>query len=267
MKTLRLLAAAFISATSAYSTIVDYAPTRDTFMRGVANTDLHGSSTNGRASKAFLDFYLSDFNRSAILSAIETEIGHSLTLADMDNIEISWSLFSNDFQGYQPTALSRPAVFQGTQDWVEGTDTTNGATKGYAFYDPANPANSLQWKNRSDTPVAGFFNLDKVENSAFEEWGGDPYNYRKWVLDDFVAFTYLTDPLSLGLFLNASDQGNDGNDLAKYNNTEVFSRETTNTARLPFLEVIVIPEPSASSILGFAVLMAARRRRSLGVER
>jgi hypothetical protein len=146
MKTLRLLASAFISVTSAYATIVDYAPTRDTFMRGVANTDLHGSSTNGRASKAFLDFYLSDFNRSTILTAIESEIGHSLTLADMDNVEISWSLFSNDFQGYQPTSLSRPAVFQGTQDWVEGTDTTNGATKGYAFYDPANTANSLPWE-------------------------------------------------------------------------------------------------------------------------
>jgi hypothetical protein len=110
-------------------------------------------------------------------------------------------------------------------------------------------------------------NLDKVENSAFEEWGGEPYTYRKWVLDDSVALTYLTDPLSLGLFLNASDAGNDGNDLAKYNNTEVFSRETTNTARLPFLEVVVVPEPTASSILGFALLITARRRRSLNVER
>jgi hypothetical protein len=58
-----------------------------------------GSSTNGRASKAHLDFYLSDFDRAAIVSAIELENGHPLTFDDMAGIEIIWSLFSNGFQG------------------------------------------------------------------------------------------------------------------------------------------------------------------------
>jgi hypothetical protein len=258
-----LVAVAFLTAFSNAS-IVSYEPTRDTFMRG-SPTDLHGSSTNGRASKAFLDFYLSDYDRSLIVRGIESEIGHALTFDDMNDVEISLNLFSNDFQGYQPTALSRTAVFQGTQNWVEGSDTTAGATKGYALYDPTNAANNLSWTNRSGSPVASFLNLDKVENAAFEEWGGQAYTYRKWVLDDIVAFTYLTDPLSLGLFLNASDVGNDGNDLAKYNNTEVYSRETTNTSRRPFLEVIVVPEPTSVSTLAFGMLFVGRlvlRRRS-----
>ena len=260
MRTVPILIAVLYPWVAAFGTIVDYAPTRDTFMRGITPTELHGSSTNGRASKAFLDFYLSDFDRPAILGAIETELGHPLTLGDMTDIEISWNLFSNDLQGYQPTALSRPAVFQGTQNWIEGSDTTGGATKGYALYDPTNPANNLQWTNRSGTPVSTFLALDKVENAAFEEWGGQAYTYRKWILDDDVAFAYLTDPLSLGLFLNASDVGNDGNDLAKYNNTEVYSRETTNTSRLPYLEVTVVPEPKGAGLLAVVLLCALRRR-------
>jgi hypothetical protein len=260
MRTLPFLAVNLVTASLANATVTDYQPTRDTFMRG-GLTDLYGSSTNGRASKAYLDFYLSDFDRAAIVSAIELEVGHSLTFDDMAAIEMVWSLFSNDFQGYQPTALSRPAVFQGVQGWIEGTNSTSGATKGFAFYDPSNPANNLSWKNRAGVDVATFLNLDKVENANFEEWGGVPYTYREWVLDDSVAFAYLTDPLSLGLFLNASDVGNDGNELAKYNNTEVYSRETTNTSRLPFLRVIVIPEPSSTSLCALAALLTGLRRR------
>jgi hypothetical protein len=247
-----------ISAPVADSSIVNYAPTRDTFMRGT-NTDLHGTSTNGRASKALLDFYITDFDRAAILTAIQTELGHSLTLADMADVEISWHLFSNDSQGYQPTSLSRPAVFQGTQNWIEGTNTTSGATKGFAIYDPANTANTRPWTDRSGATITGFLNIDKVENASFEEWGGQPFTYREWILDDSVAFAYLTDPLTLGLFLNATDAGNDGNQNAKYNNTEVFSRETTNTARLPFLEVVVVPEPTVVSCLALGLLMRGRR--------
>ena len=262
MRFLLFFAAAGLTFTgSATATIVDYAPTRDTFMRGVTPTELHGSSPNGRASKAYLDFYLADFDRAVILSSIEAEIGHPLTIDDMADVKLSWNLFSNDFQGYQPTALSRPAVFQGTQDWTEGSDTTAGATKGFALYDASNAANNLQWTNRSGTPVATFLDLDKVENASFEEWGGDPYTYRAWMLDDSVAFAYLTDPLTLGLFLNASDAGNDDNDLAKYNNTEVFSRETTNTSRLPYLEVVVVPEPTTSALLSLALLSTFRRRK------
>jgi hypothetical protein len=260
MRIVPFIAVTLLTASLANATVIDYLPTRDTFMRG-GLTDLHGSSPNGRASKAYLDFYLSDFDRAAIVNAIELEIGHPLTFDDMSLIEIIWSLFSNDFQGYQPTALSRPAVFQGVQGWIEGTDSTSGATKGFAFYDPSNPANNLTWKNRAGVDVATFLNLDKVENPFFEEWGGAPYTYRDWVLDDTVAYAYLTDPLSLGLFLNASDVGNDGNDLAKYNNTEVYSRETTNTSRLPFLRVIVIPEPSSVSLWALAALLASQRRR------
>jgi hypothetical protein len=260
MRTLPFIGITLVMASLAKATVIDYLPTRDTFMRG-GPTDLHGSSPNGRASKAYLDFYLSDFDRAAIVSAIESEMGHPLTFDDMAGIEILWSLFSNDFQGYQPTALSRPAVFQGIEGWIEGTNSTAGATKGFAFYDPSNPANNLTWKNRSGVDVATFLNLDKVENASFEEWGGVPYTYREWALDDAVAFAYLTDPLSLGLFLNASDVGNDGNDLAKYNNTEVYSRETTNTSRLPFLRVIVVPEPSSVSLWALAALLASQRRR------
>jgi hypothetical protein len=251
---------ALMSASLAKAAVTNYAPIQDTYMRG-GLTDLHGTSTNGRASKAFLDFYLSDFDRFAIVNAIQLELGHALTLGDFGEIEISWNLFSNDFQGYQPTSLSRVAVFQGTQAWIEGSNATNGATKGFALYDPAQPGNSLMWRDRSGNSVATFLNLDKVENAIFEEWGGSPYTYREWVLDDFVAFTYLTDPLSLGLFLNASDFGNDGNELAKYNNTEVYSRETTNTSRLPFLKVTVVPEPAALGLLGLGVLLIAQRRR------
>jgi hypothetical protein len=259
MKTVLFLAAALIATSSAPATIVTYLPTRDTFMRG-SPTDLHGSSVFGRASKTSLDFYLSDFDRVAIVGAIEGEIGHPLTMDDMANIEISWSLYSNDSEGYQPTALSRPAVFQGQQDWTEGSDSTAGATKGYALYVPNDAANTRQWTNRSGAPVNGFINLDKVENAVFEEWGGQPFTYRKWVLDDNVAFAYLTDPLSLGLFLNASDQAVGDLD-AKYNNTEVYSRETTNTSRLPFLEVIVVPEPNTISVVAFGVLLVLRRSR------
>jgi hypothetical protein len=243
--------------------VTDYLPTRDSFMRGNP-TDLHGTSPNGRASKAFIDFYISDYDRTTINGSIEAELGHSLTFEDMENVQLSLNFFSNDFQGYQPTALSRPAVFQGTEDWVEGTDATFGATKAFAVYDPNDPSNNRTWKNRTGVDVAGFLNLDKVENAAFEEWGGSPYTYREWILDDAVAFAYLTDPLSLGLFLNGSDQGNAGNELAQYNNTEVYSRETTNTGRLPFLRVTVdaIPEPASVMLLACGAARLGRRRRS-----
>ena len=256
--------AALLAATTCVdaAAVITYLPTRDTFMRG-APTDLHGSSPNGRASKAFLDFYISDYDRPQITAAIESELGHPLAIEDMENVELSLNLFSNDFQGYQPTALSRAAVFQGTEDWVEGTNATFGATKGFAVYDPGDPANQRTWKNRAGSDVAGFLDLDKVENASFEEWGGTPYTYREWILDDAVAFAYLTDPLSLGLFLNASDQGNAGNELAQYNNTEVFSRESTNTERLPFLRVTVVPEPASGSLLACGVaLLVGRCRRN-----
>jgi len=259
-----LTTAILVTSSAAHgAAVTDYLPTRDSFMRGNP-TDLHGTSPNGRASKAFIDFYISDYDRTAINGSIEAELGHSLTFEDMENVQLSLNFFSNDFQGYQPTALSRPAVFQGTEDWVEGTDATFGATKGFAVYDPNDPSNNRTWKNRTGVDVAGFLNLDKVENAAFEEWGGSPYTYREWILDGAVAFAYLTDPLSLGLFLNGSDQGNAGNELAQYNNTEVYSRETTNTGRLPFLRVMVeaIPEPGSVMLLACGAAWLGRRRRS-----
>ena len=262
MRTLAWLWLAVITAAATSSAaIVTYEPTRDTYMRG-GLTDLHGTSPFGRASKAFLDFYLSDFDRPAIINAINAELGHPFTFDDMTDIELSLNLFSNDSQGYQPTALSRPAVFQGTQDWFEGTNLTGGATKGYALYDPSDPLNNLAWRNRAGNAVNGFLNLDRVENAVFEEWGGSPFTYREWVLDDFVAFAYLTDALSLGLFLNASDQPNPGGIEAEYNNTEVYSRERTDPLQRPFLKVTVIPEPTAFALLGLSTVMALRRRRS-----
>jgi hypothetical protein len=261
-KLLLLGAAIFLMrGLAAGATIIDYLPTRDSFMRGNP-TDLHGTSPNGRASKAFLDFYISDYDRTAINAAIEAELGHPLMFEDMENVELSLNFFSNDFQGYQPTALSRPAVFQGTEEWIEGTDATFGATKMLAAYDPNDPSQNRSWKNIAGVDVA-FLNLDKVENAAFEEWGGSPYTYREWILDDAVAFAYLTDPLSLGLFLNASDQGNAGNELAQYNNTEIYSRETSAVERQPFLELTVIPEPASTALLGIGVALMARRRGAI----
>jgi hypothetical protein len=255
--TLALLAPFLANATI----VTTFEPTRDTFMRG-GPTDVHGTDINGRASKALIDFYLTDFDRVAIIGTIEAQLGHPFTFDDMADVEISWNLFSNDFQGYQPTALSRPAVFQGTQDWVEGMNGTGGATKDYALYVINDPANTVPWRNRAGDAVANFLALDKVENGVFEEWGGSPYSYREWALDDYVAFTYLMDPLSLGLFLNGSDLGNFDNELARYNNTEVYSRETTNLSRKPFLEVTVVPEPSACALSGFGALFALLRRRA-----
>jgi hypothetical protein len=110
--------------------------------------------------------------------------------------------------------------------------------------------------------VGGFLNLDRIQNAAFEEWGGEPYTYRKWVLDDDVAFAYLTDPLSLGLFLNSTDVGNEGNELAQYNNTEVFSREAADSSRHPFLQVEVVPEPSTSAVVALASMGMLLRRRA-----
>ena len=261
MRKLFFLASFFVSASlTVGATITDYAPTRDSYMRG-GPTDLHGDDPSGRASKSFLDFYIADFDRAAIKGAIEGQLGHPLAIEDMPGIELSLNLFSNDFEGYQPTALSRPAVFQGTQDWVEGTSATAGATKGFALYDPANNANNQTWKDRSGADVGGFLNLDKVENVNFEEWGGTPYSYRKWVLDGDVAFAYLTDSLSLGLFLNASDAGNAGNIDAQYSNNEIYSRDSTNPTVLPFLEVSVIPEAGPLSMLGLGTLILMRRRR------
>ena len=264
MKSIIILAAAAAAAATASSVasadVTTYLPTRDTFMRGVTDTELHGSDTNGRASKAFLDFYLTDFDRAAILASIEGQLGHALSPADMSDVELTWSLFSNDFQGYQPEALSRPAVFQGTQDWTEGTNSTAGATKGYAHWDP-DTQTGLRWRDRAGNEVSGFLALPEVQNANFEPWGGEPYTYRAWTLDDDVAFAYLTDPLSLGLYLNASDQG-PGDELADYNNTEVFSRETTNTSRLPFLQVTVVPEPGASVALLALLAVGLPRRRA-----
>ena len=263
MKTASWLLGLILIAPCLKGAVVTYEPTRDTYMRGLVEApQLHGSSPSGRASKAYLDFYISDYDRSAINGSIQAQLGRPLTEADMVNVELSLNFFSNEQQGYQPTAVSRPAVFQGTQDWVEGTNTTSGATKAYAFYDPANPANNQTWKDTAGIPVAQFFNLPRIENAVYEEWGGMSFTYRKWVLDDNVAFAYLTDPLSLGLFLNAFDPYPPGNDDANYNNTEVFSRETADLLQRPFLEVIVIPEPGFSALLmtGMLLVTAFRRR-------
>ena len=255
-----------VTSLAAAQVTTRYDPTRDTFMRGGATT-LHGTSANGRASKTDIDFYITDFDRASIRSAIEQALGHPLTEADMPNVEMKWHLFSNDFQNYKPRALSRPAVFQGTQDWTEGTNSTLGATKGYALWDPANPDGSLPWKRNDGTPLApsdrSFQMLDKVENLNFEQWGGEPYTYRAWALDDHVEYAYLTDPLSLGLFLNASADPAETDIDTQYSNTEVFSRETTNTSRKPFLEVTVVPEPATGAVAGLACVaaLAFRRRR------
>src|SRR5687767_1442967 len=102
MKCLSLLAGVLVIASSATAQVtISYEPTRDTFMRGGATT-LHGSSANGRASKTDIDFYITDFDRPSIKSAIERELGHALTLADMAAVEMKWYLFSNDFQNYKP---------------------------------------------------------------------------------------------------------------------------------------------------------------------
>jgi hypothetical protein len=234
-------------------------------MRGVEDPQqpqqLHGTSTSGRAAKSFGDFYITDFDRAAINASIAGQLGHALTVGDMANVKLSLNLFSNDFEGYQPTALARPAVFMGTRDWVEGTDTTVGATKNYAFYDPVTPANNLPWKNLAGTDVRWFLNLDKVENANFEEWGGQAFTYRQWRLDDNVAFTYLTNASALGLFLNASDAPNPGGDPAQYSNTETFSRERADPAVRPFLQVTVVPEPGSLSIFALGALLLAHRRR------
>jgi hypothetical protein len=262
MKTLACFVFLCFPLTIAQAAIVTFSPTQDTFMRGaISENQLNGAKPNGRASKTGIDFYLTDFDRQAIITRIESELGHPFSFADMADIEISWSLFSNDFQEYQPTALSRPAVFQGQQPWFEG-NALGGATKAYALYDPANPANNLPWRKRDGSTVTDFFRLDKVENAVFEEWGGAAYTWRKWVLDDFVAYTYLTDPLSLGLFLNASDLAVGTLD-AKYSNTEVYSKETGDPTRRPFLELIVVPEPASVGLLGFGVLVAGFRRRRI----
>ena len=264
MKTASWFLGLILMAACLRADVVTYEPTRDTYMRGaIGSPQLHGSSPSGRASKAFLDFYLSDYDRAAINGSIQAQLGHPLTQGDMVNVELSLNFFSNENQGYQPTALSRPAVFQGTQDWVEGTNTTSGAVKDFAFYDPANPANNQTWKDTAGNPVPQFFNLPRIENAVFEEWGGMSFTYRKWVLDDDVAYAYLTDPLSLGLFLNASDAPNPGGIDAQYNNTEVFSREFSDNLQRPYLEVIVIPEPGFSALLmtGTLLVTAMRRRR------
>src|SRR5688572_16230737 len=120
MKCVPFAAGVLLATSLAAAQVTTYQPTRDTFMRGGATT-LHGSSANGRASKTDLDFYITDFDRPAIRSAIEQALGHPLTAADMPNVQMTWYLFSNDFQNYKPRQLSRPAVFQGTQDWTEGT--------------------------------------------------------------------------------------------------------------------------------------------------
>jgi hypothetical protein len=250
--------------------VTDYTPTRDTYMRGDPADTIparHGSDETGRASKAFLDFYISDYDRPVIRAAIEAQLGHALSLADMPNVKLSLNFFSNDFEGYKPTALSAPAVFQGTQDWVEGTNETAGATKSYAVFDPDNPANNRRWKDISGNELTGlepiypFLRLNRVQNATFEQWGGQPFTYREWVLDDDVAFAYLTDPLSLGLFLNAFDDPNEPDIDAQYSNTEVFSRETSTPEQLPFLRVIVVPEPGLLSIVGLGALLLVSRRR------
>jgi hypothetical protein len=184
-----------------------------------------------------------------------------MTIDDMPNVRLSLNLFSNDFEGYQPTQLSRPAVFLGTEDWVEGSNSTFGATKNFAVYDPANPANNRTWKNIAGTDVQWFYQLDKIENATFEEWGGQPFTYRSWLLDDNVAFAYLTEPLARGLFLNASDGPNAGGIEAQYSNAETYSRETTDETVRPYLEVIVVPEAQSLILVGWGALMIARAPR------
>jgi hypothetical protein len=258
MKCLPFIAGVVLATSLAAAQVTTtYQPTRDTYMRGAVDSpQLHGLSPFGRASKTSLDFYLADFDRAAIRMAIEAQLGRPLT-PSMDDVELKWFLFSNDNQGYQPLALSRPAVFQGTQDWTEG-DAVQGATKAFAFYDGVGSPNNRQWTRNDGTPVAQFNNVDKVQNAMFEEWGGQAFTYRGWTLDDNVAYTYLTDPLSLGLFLNATDTTPHG-DAVNYNNTEVYSRDTTNVSRKPYLEVTVVPEPAGLGILGLGAIALMRR--------
>jgi hypothetical protein len=153
------------------------------------------------------------------------------------------------------------------QDWVEGPIPLWARRKGFAIYDPANAANNRPWKNNAGADVAGFSNLDRVQNLNFEQWGGQPFTYRKWFLDNAVAFAYLTDARSLGLFLNAFADPNEPDIDAQYSNTRSSAGRRPTTRGLPFLEVVVVPEPAVSGTLRFGRAGAAAGSASAAFSR
>ena len=107
----------------------------------VTPTELHGSDPSGRASKSFLDFYIADFDRAAIKGAIEGQLGHPLAIEDMPGIELSLNLFSNDFEGYQPTLCLVPPSFRARRTGSKGV------------LRPTAPRRALPFMTRLTTPT------------------------------------------------------------------------------------------------------------------
>jgi hypothetical protein len=259
-----------------------YLPTKDTFFReqgSVAGNDsvvFGASATNRGARDINLAFYLSDFDRAAIIADVRAISGNTLnplTLADMATVQLHWMVKANlsaegesvaQNQGYLDAAYSVSTLQTKTPNWTETNSTNNWVNW------TGDALTSTRWQDLSSADIVPSGTSGAINNKWHQRidqadpltvWGGtapadgSDLPHRDWVLSDALALDFLANPDVAGLAFIG--------DTNNSKNIEFWSREAANVADRPFLVVTsaAVPEPASLGLLSIGGLMLLRRRR------
>jgi hypothetical protein len=240
--------------------VESYKPTDDVFFRsGLAYTSV-GQTSNRLGKGSYVassshDGYLAVFNAATIKSNLESELGFTIDdVGDLANVTATWNLKWSGSADGSDLAEYTPAVFR---TGTVGPHPTRAdfyfADHGNSAINTADPAN-IPWTNLAGTAVGDFSDVNTaIRNASSTVWGTrDANSHKPFELDDAVLFALLTDSLSRGLTMVAAN--------TTPNNHNIFGVNSTD-ANDPFLQITVVPEPAAVSLLALGGLMALRRRR------
>ena len=255
-----LFAVAFAGVQQAWATV--FGATKDTcFNKGVPYNYYGTVATLPRAEKGgdpYWDvsngFMFMDFDRAAILSAIETQLGHPgtpPTLAELSLVTLNLNVMAS---GDKTATIGVPAIINS----ASGTNWTE-AGVGYLGVDAGliGPVTN-KWQDQGGAAVANmrtvmqhndFMTGGMVRNAAGKAWS--PANtYTTWKLDPAVILDFLTGQAPDGTYgvagITIVSDGPYYDD-----NGGAYAHESASPPRGPYLELL----PLAPKRIGTVVLL------------
>ena len=188
-----------------------------------------------------LGFLLLDFDRAAVLAAVETELGHPgtmPTLAELSLVTLNLNVMSAEDK---TATIGVPALIMSATDtnWTE-------AGVAYSGVDAALGGASIQrWKDQNGNEVSTLRDVlqhnDQMPGGMIRNSSGRPWapanSYTTWKLDPAVILNYLNGANGVaGVTLVTDGAYYDDNGGA-------YSRESTNPSRSPYLELLSSTPP------------------------